>query len=263
MVSLASEVEKVKSELRARVSSSRSDAPAQSAVTQCPFCPFRWFNRTRKTLAHIESHHKESNRFCPSGGKQFRIICSLFDSHQVRRQHTSSLLEESASLLRQTVIPPLSRSVNYIDEEIRLVFHTDGPQYQSLESIEQSKDIRRRDNLYYTRGFANLLLHEIIENDSNLCRATHNMVARTCEATNPLASMYRTHSRYWWPVVEDIMSAPPVLRLMDEFKQDMMAMHEYELVTVDDTGDLHVCPGTEPSTMLCQTHTETNDCRIR
>ena len=31
------------------------------------------------------------------------------------------------------------------------------------------------------------------------------------------------------------MSAPPVVRLMDEFKQDMMAMREYELVSVDDT----------------------------
>ena len=55
------------------------------------------------------------------------------------------------------------------------------------------------------------------------------------------------------------MSAPPVLRLMDEFKQDMMAMREYELVSVDDT--VKICMPVQgqnlPSATLYQIHTET------
>ena len=74
MATLALEVDSMKKTLRSQLAMGKSEVQAVGKVLNCPFCPFRTFAKTRRTLAHIESQHTEGNRFCPSGGKQFRVV---------------------------------------------------------------------------------------------------------------------------------------------------------------------------------------------
>ena len=153
----------MKSDLQTQLASHRPIAPAGTPVTQCPFCPFRWLRRTGHILGHITRWHIEDNRFCPSGSKQFRVVGSLFDSHQVMRTSGDSILRESALLLRSTIVPALPHTTTNIDEDIRLVFYADGPRYRGLDFVQNSSDLRRCANFYYTLYFAQRFLHEIIE----------------------------------------------------------------------------------------------------
>ena len=63
MATLASEVDVVKRKLRSQIGLSRADTQRLriQPVTKCPFCPFRTFQKTSRTLQHLDKHHKESN----------------------------------------------------------------------------------------------------------------------------------------------------------------------------------------------------------
>ena len=142
MASLAMEVAHTTSEL------------LQQSATRCSLCPFRSFQKPGRLANHMTKYHTANNRYCPSGTKQFKVACALFDWHRIRRQSCTTLLKDSAKILRQSITPPLSPSTNIIDDDIRLVFHVDGPRYQALDSIDTSGMTRRCGHLHYTKEFA-------------------------------------------------------------------------------------------------------------
>ena len=61
------------------------------------------------------------------------------------------------------------------------------------------------------------------------------MVVASCEAGNPLASVFRAHARYWWPIVEDTTSAQTIQRLVNALEKDLAYMRECSSVSIDDT----------------------------
>ena len=207
----------------------------QQPATKCPFCPFRNFRRPNRLANHLEKHHTATNRYCPSGTKQFKIACALFDWNRIRRQTCCTLLRDSVDLLRKSIDPPLSSTSNVIDKDIKMVFQGDGPRFQGREFIDDSDVMRRCGNAYYTHDFATLFFQSMVVNNSNLVRTKDELIARTCEAQNPLASLYRSTSRYWWPIVEDVMTSPSVCRLSSELVKDLVSIREYESISVDDT----------------------------
>ena len=89
-------------------------------------------------------------------------MLALYDHAAASQQEVESLLRESATILRQTVTPPIAATSNYIDKQIRLVFDRSGPMYVNVSAIGESMYVRRVRNVYYTHAFADLLLQEMI-----------------------------------------------------------------------------------------------------
>ena len=212
-----------------------TSSQVQHPATRCSMCPFRSFQRTSRLINHITKHHTPDNRYCPSGSKQFKVACALFDWHRVRREPCNALLKESAEIMRRSIAPPLPPTANSIDRDIRLVFDVDGPHYQALDHLQDAPATRRCENLHYTHAFATRFFQSMVANHANMNRTRDELIATTCEAQNPLASLLRTTSTYWWPVAEDLMKAPPISTLSDSFQSDLTRAREYESISVDDT----------------------------
>ena len=129
---------------------------------QCPFCPFRTFKQLRQLRVHVTKHHTKKTQFTASGTKQLKIILSLYDDAASTQSEHSSLLRQSAEIIRETVLPPLSCTINHIDREIRLVYDESGPMYVNLACIGSTVHARRVRNMYYTHSFADVLVREMV-----------------------------------------------------------------------------------------------------
>ena len=151
---LETEVKEVSSNLAAR-------AKTNNGRRTCPFCPFRSFSRLSSLRTHITKHHRFERQFIPSGSKQVKVVLALYNHAASSQCRAEALLQESACILRNTVVPPLSASITHIDKHIRLVFDRTGPMYVNVSAVGDSLHVRRARNLYYTHTFADLLLQEM------------------------------------------------------------------------------------------------------
>ena len=124
----------------------------------CPMCPFRSFAQLRQLRTHIEKHHVVANQYVCSGTKQVKVILAMFNHSASSQVAASDLLQKSATLLRDTVQPPLKNNCNHIDKHIRLVLDVAGPRYVNANIIGNGLDVRRVRYLYYTHSFARQLV---------------------------------------------------------------------------------------------------------
>ncbi|CAE7532328.1 unnamed protein product [Symbiodinium sp. KB8] len=130
----------------------------------CPLCPFRSFTQLRLLLTYTAKHHTNQNQYVCSGTKQIKVILALYDHAASSQSVAANLLQESATIIRQTVQPPLQGNHNSIDKQIRLVFDAAGPKCVNVSNIGSDLQVRRVRNLYYTHSFADLLLREVVLN---------------------------------------------------------------------------------------------------
>ena len=133
---------------------------------QCPGCPFRSFKERRRLRTRLEKYHVLKNQYAPSGTKQLKVVLALYDHAASSQQIPSNLLQRSASIIRESVKPPLPATNNLIDKHIRLVYDADGPRYVNVSMLDIELRVRRARNRYYTKSFADLVLKEAV-----LCHA--------------------------------------------------------------------------------------------
>ena len=153
---------RLEAEVKAALDNLRVSSGKENGRRLCPFCPFRSFTQLRYLRTHICKHHCAERQFVTSGTKQIKIVLALYDHAAASQQEVESLLRESATILRQTVTPPIAATSNYIDKQIRLVFDRSSPMYVNVSAIGESMYVRRVRNVYYTHAFADLLLQEMI-----------------------------------------------------------------------------------------------------
>ena len=137
----------------------------------CPFCPFRSFKQLRQLRTHIAKHHTRTNQYICSGTKQTKIILALYDFAASQQVEQKVYLQESSGILRSSVHPALSCTINHIDKHIRLVLKATGPVYVNLQSIGYTETVRRVRNIYYDRTFADLAMQEMIMQRAQESRA--------------------------------------------------------------------------------------------
>ena len=146
-----------------------------SGQMNCPFCPFRRFARADRKQRHISTYHTVSRQYVCSGTKQLKLLCALFDYDQVACLPGKDYLRRSALMMADTVAPPLRSKLNEIDRHIRLVLTEEGPAFFNFDVISdgETRLVRRARNLYYTRGFAEMIYKEFM-----LCNGKCSAVSR-------------------------------------------------------------------------------------
>ena len=153
-------------------------AAAKAGTTQsrggafpCSGCPFRSFDRCSRLAAHWQRYHCAKKQYCCSGYKQLRVILSLHDSDVLAGKRQGNYLRRSAALLRRSIQPPLSSTMNHVDRHIRLLLDTKGPSIVHIEFVQEPGRVRRCGNLYYTRAFGEKLFQEMLLHNAKAGRA--------------------------------------------------------------------------------------------
>ena len=111
---------------------------------------------------HLQRHHSGLPNFVCSGTKQFKIVMAIYDADRIAGRCPMELLARSASLMRESICPALSPTVNYIDKDIRLLLTACGPKYVNAFALGDALPARRVGYLFYDRSFANLFFKELV-----------------------------------------------------------------------------------------------------
>ncbi|CAE7205271.1 unnamed protein product [Symbiodinium sp. CCMP2592] len=239
---------KLSEEIDAVAADRRTPRPDASGRARCPLCPFRSWSRHNacRVLVHIRKHHTSTKQYSASGTKQIKLVLALHDQDKLEGMPAAcNYLRRSADMIRDTVRPPLSSTRNSIDKKIRLVFTQDGPEYWNLEATI-SAGLRRSRNLYYNLGFAQKIFQKTILNNAkeqdtlhalNLCPLQFfpTMTAMKAEISNRACSLFPSHSKDWWPLIEDIFSSPHVRQLGDQLIAECVQHKEMRCLSIDAT----------------------------
>ena len=190
----------------------------------------------RRLLDHVHKYHSRAQQFIASGTKQVKIVASMYDADRANLQGESlNLLHRSACLLRSTVRPGLSSQQNLIDKSIRLVFTENGPEHRNVDVLSSSSSYRRVRNLYYTKGFAELLKEEVLACGARVKTLLPQLIRNSRRGGNELTSLYPTHVSCWWPLIEDIFTSPASRQLSQRIFKKHMDTGELLYVSLDST----------------------------
>ena len=108
----------------------------------------------------LQDDHGEHHKFVASGTKQLKIAKALYDHHCFAASPCGDLLRRSVTVLRETVVPALSKWILYIDRSLVLVLEAAGPSFRNEAVLAQPQEHRRVGNTYYDRIFASMILRE-------------------------------------------------------------------------------------------------------
>ncbi|CAE7414269.1 unnamed protein product [Symbiodinium microadriaticum] len=205
-----------------------------SAMLVCPLCPFRGFGSSNpnRLYKHVRNYHDGPRQFCPSGTKQMKLLISIYDNDRLLgREERPDLLQRSATLIRQTVLPALERSINQIDRYIRLVLTGSGPEYWNLTAVLQAP-LRRARNIYYNVDFAQMLFQQTLVQNAKVHAI---MAALHTRVHGDAASLLPSHAKDWWPVLEDIFTSSAVVDMEANLVREAIGHKECLCLSIDAT----------------------------
>ncbi|CAE7313439.1 unnamed protein product, partial [Symbiodinium microadriaticum] len=210
-----------------------ADEVRKNGKAWCPFCPLRCWDKTRHSsvTAHVREYHSARKQFVASGTKQLKVIIALHDDDQCRRQPAGNYLRRSATLLSQSLDDTISTKHILLDKKIGLVLTHDGPQYWSLQAVQQG-ELRRLRNLYYTRPFAQLCFREVLMCSAKVYALHARLLAIFPGATS---SLLPCHANHWWPMIEDIFLSERVRSFEQELENELVQHQEFEFISMDAT----------------------------
>ena len=168
-----------------------------------------------------------------------KVILALFDLDQQQGCSGSNYLCRSSEALRKSVLPPLDYTRNGVDRFVRLVFTSAGPEYWNIDAVESGHRVRRVRNLYYTRGFAEMLYREMILHSSKVKAMLPRLHVHGLQIGNPLVYLYPTHCKDWWPIVEDVFTSPGIAARRVLLEDEMLQHTEFQSISIDAT--LRIC----------------------
>ena len=201
----------------------------------CGLCPFRSFSKQLLLSTHVCKYHVRKTRFVASGTKQYNVVCALFDNDRLLRAPTANLLKRSATILRETVSPPVHRGQNAIDKDIVLVLDEDGPSYQNKAAVGQNLACRRVGYTYYTRGFADILLQESLRHHGRARPAMLRTCNRIMEQGSELGSMLPVDVAHWLKLMEDAFNSAHVESRSAALMEECRRHEEFLHVSMDAT----------------------------
>ena len=85
-----------------------------------------------------------------------------------------------------------------------LLFTAAGPMYCNESALGVTVLARRVRNIYYDQSLAESLYQELVLHHANVKSIWGRLHLRCVEAGNELGNLFPTHTRHWWPIVEDI-----------------------------------------------------------
>ncbi len=137
--------------------------------------------------------------------------------------------------MRRTITPSLTALHMNIDKLIRLVYTDKGPVYMNLESMRKSVYVRRVRNLYYTKGFAEVVFREALLHNAKFTGVWKRLHVRAYENGNELGSLFTSHTKCWFPIIDDIFSSSAVTDLHARLLHEAADHDEGEYVSIDAT----------------------------
>ena len=211
------------------------NSAAHGQAFPCPRCPFHRMARETSLVTHLQKSHNEGNQFVASGTKQKRLAVALFDADMLAGREPMDLLARSASLLRDTVAPPLPSCTTRIDKSIRLMLTARGPEYVNAQVLGNNVLVRRVANLYYTRDFANLLFREMMMSKGRLQEALTRVQLHFGLVGSELGNMLPGHSKIMWKIVQDVFRCDPIRTMRSAFFEQVQEADEFETLSMDGT----------------------------
>ena len=205
----------------------------------CSLCPFRCFASDFAAWRHLDTCHRESKCFVCSGRKQRKVIVALYDHDSLAGRNPTDLLRRSATILRSSIVPPLSMNRTAIDRDIRLVLTAVGPVYANAVALGDTMLVRRVGNLFYSRCFANLLFREFVMAKGRLAEALTRVHIHACSNGSEISNLFPQHGKGMWSIAQDILLLKPVCELFEYFYSKLLAHNEFETLTMD--GTVKVC----------------------
>ena len=94
---------------------------------------------------------------------------------------------------------------------------------------------RRVRNIYYDRSFAEILYQELVLHHANVKSIWGRLHLRCVEAGNELGNLFPTHTRHWWPIVEDIFMSSAIQSLLTSIDLTLRTSPEYTCISIDAT----------------------------
>lgn len=159
----------------------------------------------------------------------------MFDQDCFACNVAKNYIQRSAAFMKSTIKPGLDESNNHVDRHIRLVLTENGPEYHNVETLTSHHAVRRLRNLYYTRGFA-----ELVRTETMLCRMRMRtimtrMIARMTQHNSPVATLLPTRVCYWWPLVEDLFASETTIARSTQMFEEYIRRDELAVISVDAT----------------------------
>ena len=212
---------------------------------RCALCPFRSFTASKthykqSLLDHTSTYHNHSKTkggmpFVASGSKQAKLIRALYDRDRTVDCHHGSYLQRSSSIMRVSIEPPLSDSVNAIDKQISLVLDADGPRFANHKRVVESNSFRRVGHTYYTKSFAEKLLREALLQNGRLRPIRSCLLGECSRSGNEAANLFPVNTRTWMALLADVMESPMVCNLFDKLIMECATHQEFKHVSMDAT----------------------------
>ncbi len=101
--------------------------------------------------------------------------------------------------------------------------------------VNASSTCRRVGNIYYTRRFAEAVYKEMILSNAKVKSMIPRILLQTAEAGSSLGNLFSASGRDWWPLVEGVFTAPPVVELYKGLLREATRNDVMESISVDAT----------------------------
>lgn len=208
----------------------------------CPLCPWRRISRRPGRLErHLRHSHCLKNKYVASGRKQLRVAMSIFSKDKNVGRALGGYLHRSASLLRGSVIPPISSKHVSIDKELRLLLTEHGPMFVQKGTLVRDHRARRVGNMHFTRGFAELFLRTLLLQSGRLQATMNSLQLEFQLAGNELGHIMPEHGKTMWGIVEDVLRCPSVSHWRSALLANARGRHDLSVLSCD--GTAKICMG--------------------
>ena len=201
----------------------------------CALCPCYVAASIDALLSHVSEQHTFACTFVPSGTKQLRVVCALYDDDMCADVVVGHFLSRSANVMRRTLQGSVPASALCIDRYASLVLRHSGPQYEPVHDVTNATSLRRVGYVAYDRGFAVLLLREFLAHRGRLRPTRRSVTARTCRQPGALPGLLPARLDVWLRLLEDTLRGPTVSRIETGLLRDYVAAGEFQHISIDAT----------------------------
>ncbi|CAE7517211.1 SEL1L2, partial [Symbiodinium sp. KB8] len=151
------------------------------------------------------------------------------------KQEVEEFLAAGAGFCFQRhVKPALSHQRNSIDKHLSLIFAASRPFYARRDAVA-TLAVRRVGDVHYTHCFAEKLFREILVNSGKVNAVWTRIILEASVAGSKLTNLLPSHSKSWWPIVEDVFDSRVCKKLSEHLLLECTSHSEFAYLSVDGT----------------------------
>ena len=110
-----------------------------------------------------------------------------------------------------------------------------GPVFFNCAQIDESGCYRGDGNLYYARGFAEIVKTEALVHRSKVRTLLPRLAMRAMEHGSHLSALLPSKRETWWSILEDIFFSPVAQEVRAQHMYAMVVEEEMESISIDCT----------------------------